>query len=101
MEHFCTMEVVEPHGRSVLSFETSVFLFLKKTAVLEVGCGAGNTVFPLLERLKGATLTVYCCDFSPNAVNLVRGNKDFEPARCESYPVSLTSFMTLRENPIS
>ena len=56
-----------------------------------MGCGAGNTVFPLLERLKGTALTVYCCDFSPNAVNLVRGNKDFEPERCERYLVSLIS----------
>ena len=46
-----------------------------------MGCGAGNTVFPLLERIKSATLSVYCCDFSPNAVNLVRGNKDFEAKR--------------------
>ena len=73
------MDVGEPQGRFVPSFEASVFI--QRTAVLEVGCGAGNTVFPLLERLKGAALTVYCCDFSPNAVNLVRGNKDFEPER--------------------
>ena len=55
--------------------------YFQITAVLEVGCGAGNTVFPLLERLKSATLSVYCCDFSPNAVNLVRENKDFDPER--------------------
>ena len=48
---------------------------------MEVGCGAGNTVFPLLERLKSANLTVHCCDFSPNAVDLVRDNKDFDPER--------------------
>ena len=37
---------------------------------LEIGCGVGNTVFPLLELDPRAT--VYCCDFSARAVELVR-----------------------------
>lgn len=37
---------------------------------LEIGCGAGNTVFPLLEL--DAAATVYCCDFSARAVDLVK-----------------------------
>ena len=60
----------------------------EKSAVLEVGCGAGNTVFPLLERLKSST--VFCCDFSPNAVNLVRENKDFAPSRCSPFVLDAT-----------
>ena len=85
------MDVGESHRAVLCRVSKLAFLLffcLQRTAVLEVGCGAGNTVFPLLERLKGAALTVYCCDFSPNAVNLVRGNKDFEPERCERYLVS-------------
>ena len=37
---------------------------------LEVGCGAGNTTFPLLAA--DPTAIVYCCDFSQRAVDLVR-----------------------------
>ena len=44
---------------------------------LEVGCGAGNTAFPLLEVDPHAI--VYCCDFSPRAVELVR-------KRCDALP---------------
>jgi hypothetical protein len=37
---------------------------------LEVGCGVGNTAFPLLAA--DPTAVVYCCDFSARAVDLVR-----------------------------
>jgi SAM-dependent methyltransferase len=40
--------------------------------VLELGCGAGNTVFPLLTTLPDPRLFVYACDFSATAVDLVR-----------------------------
>jgi len=38
-------------------------------AFLELGCGVGNTVFPLLEL--DAEATVYCCDFSKRAIDMV------------------------------
>uniref|UniRef100_A0A7N0UDA2 Methyltransferase-like protein n=1 Tax=Kalanchoe fedtschenkoi TaxID=63787 RepID=A0A7N0UDA2_KALFE len=38
--------------------------------VLEVGCGAGNTVYPLLAGFPG--LFVHACDFSPEAISLVK-----------------------------
>jgi 2-polyprenyl-3-methyl-5-hydroxy-6-metoxy-1,4-benzoquinol methylase len=44
-----------------------------KTVLLEVGCGAGNTVYPLLEENPAAF--VYACDFSPRAVDLVKVSK--------------------------
>ena len=39
-------------------------------AFLEVGCGVGNTVFPIVELEPEAT--VYCCDFSARAIDLVK-----------------------------
>ncbi|TQS33077.1 hypothetical protein Golomagni_06585 [Golovinomyces magnicellulatus] len=42
--------------------------------VLEVGCGAGNTVFPLLEINKNPKLTIHACDYSAEAVGVVRSN---------------------------
>ena len=38
--------------------------------LLEVGCGVGNTVYPLLE--KNPQLRVHCCDFSPRAIDMVK-----------------------------
>ena len=44
---------------------------------LEVGCGVGNTAFPLLG--VDQTAEVYCCDFSPRAVELVRKRREALP----------------------
>ena len=38
--------------------------------LLEVGCGAGNLAFPLLE--ERSNLRVLACDFSPRAVEIVK-----------------------------
>lgn len=42
--------------------------------VLEVGCGAGNTVFPLLEINANPALRIHACDYSKEAVSVVRSN---------------------------
>lgn len=57
--------------------------------LLEVGCGVGNAVFPMLEDYPG--LFVYCCDFSPRAVGLVQANEDYDTARCKAFQCDLTS----------
>ena len=44
---------------------------------LEVGCGVGNTAFPLLELDKDAK--VYCCDFSKRAIELVKERRNTLP----------------------
>ena len=38
--------------------------------LLEVGCGVGNTIFPLLQ--ENNTLYVYGIDFAPKAISLVK-----------------------------
>lgn len=40
--------------------------------VMEIGCGAGNTVFPLLATNDDPRLFVHACDFSETAVSLVK-----------------------------
>lgn len=42
--------------------------------VFEIGCGAGNTVFPLLSRNQNPALTIFACDYSAEAVQVVRSN---------------------------
>uniref|UniRef100_A0A665U259 tRNA N(3)-cytidine methyltransferase n=1 Tax=Echeneis naucrates TaxID=173247 RepID=A0A665U259_ECHNA len=53
--------------------------------ILEVGCGVGNTVFPILKTNNDHGLFVYCCDFSSTAVELVKTNPEFDPERCFAF----------------
>ncbi|XP_046937617.1 tRNA N(3)-methylcytidine methyltransferase METTL2A isoform X2 [Lynx rufus] len=70
--------------------------------ILEVGCGVGNTVFPILQTNNDPGLFVYCCDFSSTAIELVQTNSAYDPCRCfafvhdlcdedQSYPVPTSS----------
>lgn len=40
--------------------------------VLEVGAGAGNTTFPLLERNCNPELKLWACDYSRKAIDIIR-----------------------------
>ncbi|XP_029912878.1 tRNA N(3)-cytidine methyltransferase METTL2 [Myripristis murdjan] len=53
--------------------------------ILEVGCGVGNTVFPILKTNNDPRLFVYCCDFSSTAVELVKINPEYDPGRCFAF----------------
>ncbi|XP_063281655.1 tRNA N(3)-methylcytidine methyltransferase METTL2A [Pelobates fuscus] len=53
--------------------------------ILEVGCGVGNTVFPILQNNTDPGLFVYCCDFSSTAVELVKSNSQYDPSRCFAF----------------
>ncbi|XP_037333405.2 tRNA N(3)-methylcytidine methyltransferase METTL2 [Pungitius pungitius] len=53
--------------------------------ILEVGCGVGNTVFPILKTNNDSGLFVYCCDFSSTAVELVKTNPEYDPQRCFAF----------------
>ncbi|KAH7857425.1 hypothetical protein Vadar_012549 [Vaccinium darrowii] len=51
--------------------------------VLEVGCGAGNTVFPLVA--KHPKLFVHACDFSPQAIAIVKSHVGFNEDRVNAF----------------
>lgn len=44
--------------------------FLIRIADNQVGCGAGNTIFPLVATYPD--IFVHACDFSPRAIDLVK-----------------------------
>lgn len=45
--------------------------------VLEVGAGAGNTAFPILEMNKNAQLKLHACDYSKKAIEVICGNDGY------------------------
>ncbi|XP_054615254.1 tRNA N(3)-methylcytidine methyltransferase METTL2 [Dunckerocampus dactyliophorus] len=63
--------------------------------ILEVGCGVGNTVFPILKTNNDPGLFVYCCDFSSTAVELVKANPEYDPARCFAFVHDLSDASAL------
>ncbi|PON71715.1 Methyltransferase type [Parasponia andersonii] len=59
-----------------------------RKTILEVGCGAGNTIFPLVATYPDNF--VYACDFSPRAVKLVKTHKDFRDSHVSAFVCDLT-----------
>ncbi|WJX09662.1 hypothetical protein P8452_00471 [Trifolium repens] len=60
-----------------------------KKVILEVGCGAGNTIFPVIASYPDAF--VYACDFSPRAIELVKMHEDFKESHVHAFVSDLTA----------
>jgi SAM-dependent methyltransferase len=52
---------------------------LTASAVLEVGCGVGNTIFPLLEI--NSKVHVYACDFAATAIKIVHQHPEYTSSK--------------------
>ena len=57
----------------------------------QVGCGAGNTLFPLLDATRDPGLFVYACDFSASAVEIVRGHDRYDTSRSHAFVFDLAN----------
>ncbi len=56
--------------------------------LLQVGCGVGNTVYPLSELNPSAT--IYCCDFAPTAVEIVKQHPQHSCGRVHAFVADIT-----------
>lgn len=53
--------------------------------IFEVGCGAGNTLFPVLSTNENPDLKIIGADFSKRAVEIVRESENFDPNHAEAW----------------
>jgi tRNAThr (cytosine32-N3)-methyltransferase len=55
-----------------------------EATLLEVGAGAGNSAFPILQRSQNKRLKIHACDFSKKAVELIRNHELYDPQRIQA-----------------
>lgn len=58
-------------------------------SILELGCGVGNALFPLIDAVP--KLTVYACDFSSTAIDLLKSNPKYTPDRMHAFVQDATA----------
>ncbi|XP_074564181.1 tRNA N(3)-methylcytidine methyltransferase trm141-like isoform X2 [Curcuma longa] len=75
-------------GRFFCSSSDSEHKSVEPKMVLEVGCGVGNTLLPLLASFPN--VFVHACDFSPHAVALVKENGAFASDRLNTFVCDVT-----------
>ena len=83
----------------------------KKFNIYEVGCGVGNTIFPILRSNKynykfsknchstfififvqrNPDLFVYCCDFSQSAIEILKETKEYDENKCKAFVCDITT----------
>lgn len=62
--------------------------------LLEVGCGVGNSIFPIIrtnDLNRNNNLFVYCCDYSSTAIDILKQNEEYNPKYAHAFVYDLTS----------
>lgn len=59
--------------------------------ILEIGCGVGNTILPILKYNIDANLRVFGCDFSSRAIDILRAHDEFDAERCRTFVLDATN----------
>lgn len=87
--HWTTREFLEllDEGVSSSSSDESE----PKKRLLEIGCGVGNLVFPLIEENHHKRFFIYAMDFSPRAIEIVKQNPLFSEEHMAAFACDITN----------
>ncbi|XP_050072302.1 tRNA N(3)-methylcytidine methyltransferase METTL6 [Anopheles maculipalpis] len=59
--------------------------------LLEIGCGVGNLIFPLIEDGHHRDYFIYACDLSPRAVELVQKHNLYDERYVKAFACDITT----------
>lgn len=59
--------------------------------LLEIGCGVGNLIFPLIEDKCNNNYFIYGMDLSPRAIEILKQNPLYDESRVKAFPADITT----------
>lgn len=65
--------------------------------LLEIGCGVGNFIYPLIE--EKLNLFIYACDLSPRAIELIKRNPLYSEDQIRAFQTDITTEDIINEVP--
>lgn len=74
-----------------------------KRVLLEVGCGVGNFVFPLIEDRFNENYFIYACDFSARAIEFVKQHPLYDESMIKAFQCDITDetiFQTIADDSV-
>lgn len=85
--HWTLREFKEILGRSIT----------ERNVLLEVGCGVGNFIYPLIE--EKLNMFIYACDLSSKAIELLKTNPMYSEAQVKAFQTDITTTHIFDEIP--